>query len=231
MIVNDTVTGIIAIIIGYLLGSISSAYIVTRLKTGKDIRKLGGGNAGARNVYHEVGLWQAIIVGVFDAGKGVLAVYIALLLLGAPAKELTKADPTFQMFILATGLAAVAGHMWPIYFGFKGGNGLATSLGVLAFVMTQELLIALAFVILFVVITRNPIFSINLSLLTVPISAWLMEKPWLFVVFSIVLLLILILNFIPTARAAIAKAGSRGYLFAELLRRDNTGKKKKKKVS
>lgn len=231
MIVNDVITGIIAILIGYLLGSISSAYIVTRLKTGKDIRKLGGGNAGARNVYHEVGLWPAIIVGIFDAGKGILAVYIALLLLGAPAKELAKSDLAFQLFILATGLAAVAGHMWPFYLNFKGGNGLATSLGVLAFIMTWELLIALAFVVLFVVFTRNPIFSINLSLLTVPISAWLIEKEnhMIFVAFSIVLLLILILNFIPTFRTAIAKAGSRGYLFAELLRRDNTSKQKKKR--
>jgi hypothetical protein len=62
--------GILAIVIAYLLGSIPSAYIVTRIKTGKDIRKLGGGNAGARNVFHEVGPWAAVIVGIADFVKG-----------------------------------------------------------------------------------------------------------------------------------------------------------------
>ena len=74
MIVNEVITGIIAIIIAYLLGSIPAAYIVTRLATSKDIRQLGGGNAGARNVFREVGLGAAIPVAIFDVGKGAAAV-------------------------------------------------------------------------------------------------------------------------------------------------------------
>jgi len=70
MIVNEIITGLIAIVIAYLLGSINSAYIVTRLVTGKDIRQLGGGNAGGRNVFREVGFWAAVPVGIFDIGKG-----------------------------------------------------------------------------------------------------------------------------------------------------------------
>jgi glycerol-3-phosphate acyltransferase PlsY len=62
------VNGIIAIIIAYLLGSIPSAYIVTRLATGKDIRQLGGGNVGTRNVFSEVGLWATSAVGIFERG-------------------------------------------------------------------------------------------------------------------------------------------------------------------
>ena len=84
MIVNDIVTGIIAVIIGYLLGSIPSAYIVTRIVTGKDIRQLEGGNVGARNTYVQAGLVAAIIVGIFDIGKGAAAVAIARWLLGVP---------------------------------------------------------------------------------------------------------------------------------------------------
>jgi len=200
--------GIIAVIIAYLLGSIPSAYIVTRLKTGKDIRQLGGGNVGARNVFHEVGLWAAIIVSVFDIGKGAAAVAIASWLLGAPL-----------FFVLAAGLAAVAGHVWSIYLKFAGGNGLATSIGVLSLLMTRELLIIIAIIIVFIVITRNTVLSVNISLLSLPVSAWFLEKSWPFVIFSIVLLLILVLNFLPTARAAFVKAGSRENFFAELLRR------------
>ncbi|GAI49028.1 unnamed protein product, partial [marine sediment metagenome] len=81
MIVNDTVTGIIAIIIGYLLGSIPSAYIAARLATGKDIRQLGGGNVGGLNTFREVGLWPAVAVGIVDVGKGAAAVAIAYWLL------------------------------------------------------------------------------------------------------------------------------------------------------
>ena len=77
MIVNDIITGIIAIIIGYLLGSIPSAYIATRLAAGKDIRQLGGSNVGGLNVYREVGIWPALAVGIVDLGKGAAAVAIA----------------------------------------------------------------------------------------------------------------------------------------------------------
>ncbi|MFC2022183.1 glycerol-3-phosphate acyltransferase [Chloroflexota bacterium] len=205
------VNGIIAIIIAYLLGSLPSAYIITRLTTGKDIRQLGGGNVGARNVFQEVGLGAAIAVGIFDIGKGAAAVAIAIWLLGAPLP-----------FVLAAGLAAVAGHMWSIYLKFTGGNGLATYLGVLSVLMTKELLIALAITLVFIVVTRNAILSVNISLLSVPVSAWFLEKSWILVVFSIVLLLIMMLHFLPTARAAFVKAGSREDFLAELLRRNKT---------
>ena len=77
MIANDVVTGVIVIILGYLLGSFPSAYILTSLATGKDIRQLGGGNAGARNVVREVGIKTAIPVAIFDVGKGVAAMTLA----------------------------------------------------------------------------------------------------------------------------------------------------------
>jgi len=206
--------GVIGIIIAYLLGSIPSAYIITRLAKGKDIRQVGGGNVGTRNVFREVGLGAAIAVGIFDVGKGAAAVAIAYWLLDAS-----------QLFVLAAGLAAVVGHMWSIYLKFTGGNGLATTLGVLSVLMTRELLIALAVTTVLIVFTRNTILSVNISLFSVPISGWfLKENNWLFVVFSILLILIMILHFIPTAKAALAKAGSRENLFAELLR-SNKAKK------
>ncbi len=216
------VNGVVAIVAGYLLGSIPTAYIAARLIKGKDIRQLGGGNIGARNAFHEVGAAAGIAVGIFDAGKGVAAVAIAYWLLGAPQLWLLGMP---QLFLLAAGLAAVAGHIWSIYLKFTGGNGLATTMGVLAFLMTQEFLIALAITLVLVVITRNPVLSVNISfLLSVPVSAWFVEKSWLAVVFSVALALILVIHFIPTAKAAVVKAGSRENLSAELLRRDKVNK-------
>ena len=209
MIVNEIITGVIAIIIGYLLGSIPSAYIAARLIKGKDIRRIGGGNVGARNTFQEVGKGAGIAVGIFDVGKGAAAVAIAQWALDVP-----------ETFVLAVGLAAVVGHIWPIYLKFSGGNGLATTIGVLAILMPWGLLVVLSITAILTVITRNPILSLNIGLISMPLSAWLLEKSGLLVIFSIILLLILVLHFLPTAMAAIAKARSRDNLFAELLRRD-----------
>ncbi len=205
------VNGIIALIIAYLLGSIPSAYIITRFLTGVDIRQLGGGNVGARNVFREVGLRAAIPVAIFDIGKGAAAVAIAHWVLSVS-----------PLFVLLAGLAAVAGHMWSIYLKFTGGNGLATTIGVLSVIMTRELLVALALIPVFIVITRNTVLSVNISLLSVPVSVWFLEKTWLLVAFSIVLAIMLVLNFLPTARAALVKAGSTENLLAELLRGNKT---------
>ena len=208
------INGVISVIIAYLLGSIPAAYILTRVATGKDIHQLGGGNVGARNVFTEVGKGAGIAVAVFDVGKGAAAVAIAHWLLSAPT-----------LFVLVAGLAVVAGHIWPIFLKFKGGNGLATTLGVLSLLMTRELLIALAIAVLLIVITHNPILSVNMGLLSVPISAWLLGESVLSIVFPILLIVIMAINFVPTAKAASVKAGSRENFFAELLRRDKVKKK------
>ena len=214
MIVNDIATGITAIVIAYLLGSISAAHIITRLSTGIDIRKLGGGNAGARNVFVEVGKVAGVCVAIFDLGKGAVAVAIAGPLLGAP-----------PYFILGAGLAVVAGHMWSVYLKFTGGNGLSATIGALSILLTRELLIALALMIILWVVIRNLVLSVNLSLISVPISTWFLEQSWQLVVFTIVIAVMLVINFMPTARMAVARAGSREQFVDELLRKDKIKRK------
>ena len=208
--------GIIAILIAYLLGSISAAYIVTRLVAGKDIRRLGGGNAGARNVYREVGLVAAIPVVIFDVAKGAGAVIIAEWLSGWPQPFVLGPG----LFVLGAGLAVIAGHMWSIYLKFDGGNGLAASIGVLSILLTRELLLVLGLMLIITVITRNPVLSLNISLISLPVSSSFLENSWLPVVFTMLVILIMVLNFIPTARAAMVKAGSKENLLADLLRRN-----------
>lgn len=218
----DVVDGVAGIVIAYLLGSFPSAYVVTRLLIGKDIRKLGGGNVGARNVYEHVGLIPAIVVGVLDVAKGAGAVAIASIAL-LNARE----------WVLAAGLAVVIGHIWPVFLKFKGGNGIATSLGVLALLLTRELLVALIITFIILAFTRNPILSVNISLIvTMPIATFLIKTPWQpYLIFILILIAILVINFLPTARAALATAGSKEKLTADLLRIDQkkTGNNKKKK--
>ena len=212
MIVNDIVTGFIVITIAYLLGSVPAAYIVTRMATGKDIRQLGSGNAGGNDVFREVGFKAAIPVAIFDVGKGAAAVAIAHWLLEAPFHE-----P--HPLVLLAGIAVAAGHTWSVYLKFHGGNGLSATIGALAIILPWELLIVIALLLILKLITHNLVLSVNISLLTVPISAWFLEKEWLYVVFCLILIVMLVLNFIPTAKAALTRAGSKQGLFSEVLRR------------
>ena len=105
------VTEIIAIALGYLLGSIPMAYIVGHLKKGGDIRQMGGGNMGALNTMREVGMSAGIAVLIVDIAKGLVAVLIAGWLGLSP------------IWIFMAGFAAIAGHNWPIILGFRGGRG------------------------------------------------------------------------------------------------------------
>ena len=214
MIINEAVTGVIVILIGYLLGSINTAYIVTRLIKGEDIRKLGGGNAGGRNVYRSVGFWAAVPVAFFDIGKGVASVAIAHWLLEVPLYE-----P--HIFVYGAGITAVAGHMWSVYLKFTGGNGLAASIGVLVMTLRWELLIVLGIMFILTLIIRNPVLSLNIGLLSLPVSSWFLERNWMPVVFTVVMIVIMVLNFIPTARKALTQAGSAKNLQDELLRKDS----------
>ncbi|GIM48207.1 glycerol-3-phosphate acyltransferase 2 [Collibacillus ludicampi] len=110
---------IFAVAIAYLLGSISSSYLAGRMIAGIDIREHGSGNAGATNTLRVLGPKVAAVVLLADLLKGVVAVLIA--------ERLTGGQETAGVF---AGIAAIAGHNWPIYYGFRGGKGIATTIGV-----------------------------------------------------------------------------------------------------
>jgi glycerol-3-phosphate acyltransferase PlsY len=211
LIINEPVTGIIVIVIGYLLGSINSAYIITRLVKKEDIRKLGGGNAGGRNVFRSVGFWAAVPVIIWDLGKGAGSVAIAYWLLDVPIYEA-------NIYVLLTAIAVIAGHMWSIYLKFTGGNGLAAAIGALAMIIPWSLLIVFGIMGVLSLLTKNPVLSLNIALLSLPVSSWFLEKEWLLVYFSITIIVIMILNFVPTALSALAAAGGMKHLLRQLLR-------------
>jgi acyl phosphate:glycerol-3-phosphate acyltransferase len=112
-------TDIIIIITAYLLGSIASAVIVCKLMGYADPRTLGSGNPGATNVLRYGGKLAAIITLLFDILKGVLAVGLANIWAGS------------DLIIAAAALAVFLGHLYPLFFNFKGGKGVATGLGIL----------------------------------------------------------------------------------------------------
>jgi len=200
MIVNDFVTGFIAIVIGYLLGSIPSAYIVTRLAKGKDVRQLGGGNVGGLNVFREVGPWPALAAGIVDVGKGAAAVVIAHWLLAIP-----------PLFVLLAGLAAVVGHNWMVFLKFSGGKGMGPTIGALAVVMPlygywQGLLIFFGIILIPFIITRNVALSMGIALLALPFITWLGIHSGIGTIMAVILGLVVAIKFTPTARAALTKS-------------------------
>src|ERR1044071_5548356 len=109
---------ILAILFGYLLGSVPSGYLVGA-RSGVDIRKTGSGNIGATNVARALGKGRGALTLVADAGKGFLAVFIA--------SQLNVA----LLVVVCAGLAAFLGHLFPLFLGFRGGKGVATGFGVL----------------------------------------------------------------------------------------------------
>ena len=201
MIVNAFVTGVVVFIIGYLLGSIPSAYIFTRLATGRDIRKLGGGNVGGLNAWREAGKAPAIAAAVVDFGKGAAVVAIA--------RWGLQVDP---LYVYLAAAAAVVGHNWMVWLKLSGGKGMGATIGALVVLMpTYDYLIGLwillGIIAVPLVVTRNVALSMGIGLLAMPFIAWLTgTHSGLFVVWAVVVGLMIAAKFAPTALSVIAQS-------------------------
>ncbi|MBD2869640.1 glycerol-3-phosphate 1-O-acyltransferase PlsY [Paenibacillus arenilitoris] len=133
---------VIAIIVSYLLGSISFSIVIAKWVKGIDIRQHGSGNAGATNTLRVLGKGPGILVFLLDIAKGVGAVWIGHGLGGN------------EWIPVLCGVAAIAGHNWPVWFRFKGGKGIATTVGVIATLAFVPALIAGVVAIAVIAVTR-----------------------------------------------------------------------------
>lgn len=202
MIVNDFVTGLVALLIGYLLGSFPTAYLFTKWKTGKDIRKLGGGNVGGFNTFKEVGLWLAIAVIIVDVSKGALTVFITHYLLD-------MSEP----FVLLAAIGTVVGHNWMPWLKFSGGRGMGATVGLLVTILpiygyAKELAIVASIIIVPLILTRNIALSMGLGLVALPFIGWLSMHWGLFVAWSLLVGILIAIKFAGTAVGVIAKSTS-----------------------
>ena len=112
---------LLTLLLGYLLGSIPSGFLAGKWCKGIDLRTIGSGSTGATNVLRNVGKKPALVVFLVDVAKGAAAVLLAA--------ALTQNNPLNDWIQVLAGLAALAGHIWPIWLGFKGGKAVATGLG------------------------------------------------------------------------------------------------------
>jgi glycerol-3-phosphate acyltransferase PlsY len=181
--------------LGYLIGSIPTAYIAGRLLKGEDIRRIGDGNMGARNAFYELGARVGVAVGVIDAGKGALAVAIAL------------AANVSQLAVLLTGVAAVIGHNWPVFIGFRGGRGEATTIGVLLTVVTVPMLIVAGPAIAAHFIFRDTTKAAPFIFVPLPLVCWWLGVSGALIAYSIGLpCLVGFTHFLRTRQPAVHQA-------------------------
>ena len=187
-----TVIYLIVAIIAYAIGSISFSVIISKKMAGFDVREKGSGNAGTTNILRNVGKRAALLTLVCDMLKGIIAIAIALVV--------GKANPDLNPALLVqiAALAVVVGHTFPIFFGFKGGKGVATSLGVLLFINWKIGLICLIFGVLLIALTQMvSLGSIAAAILFPVLSIFIPEcyiVPGNYIIFSILIAVFIAYN-------------------------------------
>ncbi len=184
---------IIIAIIAYAIGSINFSVIFSRKFAGFDVREKGSGNAGTTNMLRTVGKKAAAITLVCDILKGVVSILIALLI----SKIVKEADGS--LLVQIAGVCVIIGHTFPIFFEFKGGKGIATSLGILIMTNWQIGLICLVFALVLMILTRMvSVGSIAAAILYPVLTLFLGSEHYIvegnYFIYSIILAVIILFN-------------------------------------
>jgi len=190
------------VVLAYLLGSVPVGYLLVRVFRKQDIRTVGSGNIGATNVLRSGGKGLGAATFVLDVIKGAAAVYLG----AALAAPLLPTWPQRDVEALAA-LAAVIGHMFPIWLRFKGGKGVATGFGVFLVAAPWGALASIALFTVVCLITRYVSLSSILGAASFPVFAWFTvsgPKPAFFIAVQIIVSLLIILKHHPNIRRLLA---------------------------
>ena len=156
----------LVIITAYLIGSIPFGYLVVRHKIGGDIRESGSGGTGATNVSRRAGKAAGVLTLVLDALKGSVAVLLA--------RVLVNDGPNADWIVAAAAIAAIVGHIFPVWLGFRGGKGVATAVGVFVILAPVALLCAGVLFVAIVSLTRYVSLGSIVAAATIPLFVWLL---------------------------------------------------------
>lgn len=184
--------------IAYLIGSVNFSILISKKVAGFDLREKGSGNAGTTNVLRTVGKGAAAITLILDILKGVAAIGIAILY-GNMITWMTKTQIDNSVLVQIAGIFVILGHTFPIYFGFKGGKGVATSLGILITTNYQIGLICLVFALVLIALTRMVSVGSLAAAILFPVLTLFLAKenfivPGNYFVYSIIIAIIIIFN-------------------------------------
>ena len=162
---------LLALPIAYLIGSIPFGYLIVKLTAGADIRQTGSGGTGATNVSRRAGKVAGIATLLLDALKGAVAVFVA-------AKWCEQFQPNLlagDWILLGSAVAAIVGHIFPVWLGFRGGKGVATGAGVFLMLHPLAVLCAGVVFVIVVLLTRYVSLGSISGALVIPLSVWLMH--------------------------------------------------------
>ncbi|MCD6249333.1 MAG: glycerol-3-phosphate 1-O-acyltransferase PlsY [candidate division Zixibacteria bacterium] len=151
-----------AILIAYFIGAIPFGLLVARIFGVRDIRKVGSGNIGATNVLRTLGVKAAVWVYLLDIGKGSVVVWVAGIVFHDTARP--------ELMVVMIGIAAILGHIFPVYLRFRGGKGVATAAGVLAVLLPSETLVAVVVFLVIVFSTRYVSVASMAAALALPLT-------------------------------------------------------------
>ena len=172
---------IVIAMVGYLIGSVNLSIILSKLMGKGDIREQGSGNAGTTNTLRVLGKGPAALVLIFDICKAVIAILLAKGIFAFSGVEMftTPGDTatlnvTYELGILIAALGAILGHNYPIYYGFKGGKGIATSLGALLMIEWQIGLVCLVFALVLMISSRMVSLGSICAAILYPVLVWIM---------------------------------------------------------
>lgn len=184
--------------IAYLIGSVNFSILISKKVAGFDVREKGSGNAGTTNMLRSVGKGAAAITLILDILKGVVAIYVAILY-GNMVNKLANIAVDNSILVQIAGIFVIIGHTFPIYFGFKGGKGVATALGILLTTNYQIGLICLVFAIILIVLTRMvSVGSLAAAILFPVLTLFLSKENFIiegnYIWYSIIVALIVIFN-------------------------------------
>lgn len=185
---------IVVAIIAYLIGSINFSVIFSKKMAGFDVREKGSGNAGTTNMLRSVGKKAAAITLICDILKGVVAILIAMFVAWAFKVE------NASLLVQIAGIAVVLGHTFPIFFGFKGGKGVATSLGILIMSNWQIGLICLVFGVVLIALTRMVSLGSCAAAVLFPVLTLFINEHYIvsqgssYLIYSIILAVIVLFN-------------------------------------
>ena len=188
------VFNVITAIIAYLIGSVNFSVILSKKMAGFDVREKGSGNAGTTNMLRSVGKKAAALTLLCDVLKGVVAILIAMLIGWAFKIE------NQSLLVQIAGIAVVLGHTFPIFFGFKGGKGVATSLGILIMSNWQIGLICLVFGVLLIALTRMVSLGSCAAAVLFPVLTLFITDNYIvsqgsgYLIYSIILAVIVLFN-------------------------------------
>jgi glycerol-3-phosphate acyltransferase PlsY len=183
------------VILSYFIGSIPTAFIAGCLLKSRDIRQMGDGNVGARNAFFQLGAKTGIIIFFIDAGKGALVILI------------TQVANLPQVAVLLAGVATVIGHNWPVFIGFRGGRGEATTIGILLTLVTEPMLILAGPALATLAIKKNTILTSAVLFIPLPLICWWLGVPRLLIGYSITLpCLVGFTHFIRTRQPVVRQA-------------------------